>query len=129
MENKSEKEIKADNRRDFLKKSALVGLGTVLSPVTNVVASGIDQKVSSATTETMPVGKQTVTVLITTDIHSQLNTHDEFFWENGKAVYKKRGGMAVLKTMIESFRKKNPANTMVYDGGDYFHGHAVASLT
>lgn len=129
MENKSEKEIKADNRRDFLKKSALVGLGTMLSPVTNVVASTMDKEASSESIEVPPTGKQTVTVLITTDIHSQLNTHDEFFWENGKAVYKKRGGMAVLKTMIESFRKKNPANTIVYDGGDYFHGHAVASLT
>jgi 2',3'-cyclic-nucleotide 2'-phosphodiesterase (5'-nucleotidase family) len=37
--------------------------------------------------------------------------------------------MAVLKTMIESFRKQNPANTILYDGGDFFHGHAVASLT
>lgn len=129
MKSKSQKEIKADNRRDFLKKSALVGLGTVLSPVTNAVASTIDQKELTANVELPPSGKQTVTVLITTDIHSQLNTHDEFFWENGKAVYKKRGGMAVLKTMIESFRKKNPANTIVYDGGDYFHGHAVASLT
>ncbi len=73
--------------------------------------------------------KKTITVLITTDIHSQINTHDEFFWENNQAVYKKRGGMAVLKTMIDSYKKKNPANTIVYDGGDYFHGHAVASLT
>lgn len=129
MENKSEKEIKADNRRDFLKKSALVGLGTMLSPVTNVVASTLEKEASIESIELPPSGKQTVTVLITTDIHSQLNTHDEFFWENGKAVYKKRGGMAVLKTMIESFRKKNPANTILYDGGDYFHGHAVASLT
>lgn len=129
MENKSEKEIKADNRRDFLKKSALVGLGTMLSPVTNVVASTLEKEATLESIELPPLGKQTVTVLITTDIHSQLNTHDEFFWENGKAVYKKRGGMAVLKTMIESFRKKNPANTILYDGGDYFHGHAVASLT
>lgn len=129
MENKSEKEIKADNRRDFLKKSALVGLGSMLSPVTNVVASTLEKEATLESIELPPTGKQTVTVLITTDIHSQLNTHDEFFWENGKAVYKKRGGMAVLKTMIESFRKKNPANTILYDGGDYFHGHAVASLT
>jgi sulfur-oxidizing protein SoxB len=44
-------------------------------------------------------------------------------------VYKKRGGLAVLKTMIDSFRIKNPNNTILYDGGDFFHGHAVASLT
>ena len=69
------------------------------------------------------------TILYTTDIHAQLHTHDEFFWENGKAVYKKRGGLAVLKTMINHYRKQNPANTLLIDGGDYFHGSAVASLT
>ncbi len=68
------------------------------------------------------------TLLITSDIHAQLHTHDEFFWENGKAVYKKRGGLAVLKTMIDSIRATNP-NVILYDGGDFFHGHGVASLS
>jgi len=31
--------------------------------------------------------------------------------------------------MINHFRKQNPANTLLLDGGDYFHGSAVASLT
>ncbi|MBP9070290.1 MAG: bifunctional metallophosphatase/5'-nucleotidase, partial [Bacteroidia bacterium] len=130
MDNKKPEKKISEDRRDFLKRSALVGMGVLLSPVKNAVAS------SESKTETNIDGdkgaaskKQTVTILITTDIHSQLNTHDEFFWENNQAVYKKRGGMAVLKTMIESFRKKDPANTILYDGGDYFHGHAVASLT
>ncbi len=117
----------AYNRRDFLKKSALLGLATVFNPLSDVVASKVvsEETIEDNSTST----KQTITVLITTDIHSQINTHDEFFWENNQAVYKKRGGMAVLKTMIETFRKKNPANTILYDGGDYFHGHALASLT
>lgn len=117
----------ADNRRDFLKKSALLGLATVFNPLSDVVASNVvsEETIEDNSTST----KQTITVLITTDIHSQINTHDEFFWENNQAVYKKRGGMAVLKTMIETFRKNNPANTILYDGGDYFHGHALASLT
>lgn len=127
------KEIKPDisnNRRDFLKKSATVGLASVLAPI----ASAAD-KTTEFFEEDLSTGaknekskKQTISILITTDIHSQLNTHDEFFWENSQAVYKKRGGMAVLKTMIDSYRKKNP-NTILYDGGDYFHGHAIASLT
>lgn len=117
----------AYNRRDFFKKSALLGLATVFNPLSDVVASKVvsEETIEDNSTST----KQTITVLITTDIHSQINTHDEFFWENNQAVYKKRGGMAVLKTMIETFRKKNPANTILYDGGDYFHGHALASLT
>jgi len=129
MENK---EINSDNRRDFIKKSTLVGMAAMLSPVTNLVANQnelIPNDLESINDSNAAGKKQTITLLITTDIHSQLNTHDEFFWENNQAVYKKRGGMAVLKTMINTFRKKNPNNTIVYDGGDYFHGHAVASLT
>ncbi len=130
MKNENPVENMSDNRRDFLKKSALVGMGVLLSPVTNAVTSSVsNSEANMQGGEGVASKKQTVTVLITTDIHSQLNTHDEFFWENNQAVYKKRGGMAVLKTMIELFRKKNPANTILYDGGDYFHGHAVASLT
>lgn len=69
-----------------------------------------------------------ITILYTADIHGQLFTHDEFFWEHGGPVYRKRGGLAVLKTMIEYYRKQNP-NTILIDGGDYFHGSALASLT
>ncbi|MES2763446.1 MAG: bifunctional metallophosphatase/5'-nucleotidase [Bacteroidota bacterium] len=126
--NKSEIENNQNDRRDFLKKSALVGLAAVLNPVTNFAASTnlIENEQTEAVVDP---SSQKITILITTDIHSQLNTHDEFFWENDQAVYKKRGGMAVLKTMIDTFRKENPNNTILYDGGDFFHGHAVASLT
>lgn len=121
-------ELNSDNRRDFLKKSALAGIAALISPSSTMIAS----------TETSEVSKnekgngaknEVITILITTDIHAQIFTHDEFFWENEKAVYKKRGGLAVLKTMIDSLKSKNPKNTIIYDGGDYFHGHALASLT
>jgi sulfur-oxidizing protein SoxB len=130
MNSKKNIELSSDNRREFLKKSALLGLATVLNPLSDVVASNnVSDEINELNTISNLTNNQTVTLLITTDIHSQINTHDEFFWENNQAVYKKRGGMAVLKTMIEAYRKKNPANTILYDGGDYFHGHAVASLT
>jgi 2',3'-cyclic-nucleotide 2'-phosphodiesterase (5'-nucleotidase family) len=130
MNSKKNIEFSSDNRREFLKKSALLGLATVLNPLSDVVAANnISDEINELNTISNLTNNQTITLLITTDIHSQINTHDEFFWENNQAVYKKRGGMAVLKTMIESYRKKNLANTILYDGGDYFHGHAVASLT
>jgi sulfur-oxidizing protein SoxB len=132
MNTENQKNISSDNRREFIKKTTLAGLAVVLAPATNMIASTItlDGLNPEEITEDNNISKkQTVTILITTDIHSQLFTHDEFFWENNQAVYKKRGGMAVLKTMIESFRKQNPSNTILYDGGDFFHGHAVASLT
>lgn len=131
MKDKSREDIKAENRRDFLKKSTLAGLAVMLNPVTNIAGTA-ENTISEAEKngENNNVSnKNKITFLITTDIHAQLFTHDEFFWENNQGVYKKRGGLAVLKTMIDSFRKKNPANTIVYDGGDYFHGHAIASLT
>ena len=69
------------------------------------------------------------TILHTSDIHAQLNTHDEFFYENRKAVYRKRGGFGVLKTMIDTLRAEDPENTIVIDGGDCFQGGGVAALS
>lgn len=129
MENNSPAN-KSDNRRDFLKKTTLAGIAAAFAPVSNLVGAENTSasEHESVESENAKAKSNTVSILITTDIHAQLFTHDEFFWENNQGVYKKRGGLAVLKTMINSFRKKNP-NTILYDGGDYFHGHAVASLT
>lgn len=117
----------ANSRRNFLKKSALAGLGTSLVSVPGVQA--MSNSANSSRSGTPPKVPNKFTILYTSDIHAQLHTHDEFFWENGKPVYKKRGGLAVLKTMIEKFRSKDPAHTLLLDGGDYFHGSAIASLT
>ena len=72
---------------------------------------------------------QKITLLHTADIHAQLYTHDEFFVENGNEVYKRRGGLAVLKTMINTLRNENPTSTILIDGGDCFQGGGVAALT
>lgn len=108
------------DRRNFLKRTALAGLAaTVQIPFA--------AQANEALSTERPGNK--LTLLITADLHAQLNTHDEFFWEHGKAVYRRRGGLATLKTMIDRLRAKQPENTLLLDGGDYFHGHAVASLT
>lgn len=111
-----------NSRRDFLKKAALAGMGSTLGS-TAIAGTG---DLAKEITEGLP-GR--FSILYTSDIHAQLHTHDEFFWENEKSVYRRRGGLAVLKTMINHFRKQNPGNTLLIDGGDYFHGSAVASLT
>ncbi|MBL7955162.1 MAG: 5'-nucleotidase C-terminal domain-containing protein, partial [Flavobacteriales bacterium] len=72
---------------------------------------------------------QKFSLLFTSDIHAQLHTHDEFFLEGGKPVYKKRGGYGVLKTMIDTLRAEDPANTLVIDGGDCFQGGGVAAMS
>lgn len=111
-----------NSRRDFLKKAALAGMGSTLGSAAIAGTGDLAKKAP----EGLP-GR--FSILYTSDIHAQLHTHDEFFWENEKPVYRRRGGLAVLKTMINHFRKQNPGNTLLIDGGDYFHGSAVASLT
>lgn len=123
---------KGNSRRGFLKATALAGIGTALSPTlaaAEVSGKGKKHQKDQQSSQASAPGSSTISLLITTDIHGQLFTHDEFFWEGGKPVYRKRGGLAVLKTMINHYRSQNPENTILYDGGDYFHGHAVASKT
>jgi 2',3'-cyclic-nucleotide 2'-phosphodiesterase (5'-nucleotidase family) len=126
--NNSNKEVE-DSRRNFLKISALAGMAVALNPLSTIAQEPNANENMEHDFSSNDLKSKKITVLITSDIHSQLNTHDEFFWENNTSVYRKRGGLAVLKSMIETFRKQNPSNTILYDGGDFFHGHAVASLT
>lgn len=109
----------------------MLGLGALTPTISRLksIETGIDNQVETTDNPQKDGNAAKITLLITTDIHAQLHTHDEFFWENSKTVYRKRGGMAVLKTMINTLKKQNPQGTILYDGGDYFHGHAVASLT
>ncbi len=116
------------SRRSFLRNTTLLGLAGAVLPAAPALA-GTSSANDVAAEEGAATGTKTVTLLYTTDIHGQLFTHDEFFWINQQPVYKRRGGLDVLKTMIDYYRKQNPANTLLIDGGDYFHGHAVASLT
>lgn len=124
-------EIARDGRRTFLKKWGLAGLGIGMVPT--VASSMLGQEGLQnefLNSETIKKGKaKRITILQTSDIHAQLDTHDEFFWENGKEVYKKRGGLAVLKTMLNTLRAQNPENTLVIDGGDCFQGGGVAALS
>lgn len=125
------KEEQPGDRRSFLKKASALGLGLAFG---TKVASGVTQDWHALhdikTSQTVKSGKaQHFTILHTSDIHAQLDIHDEFFLENGKPVYKKRGGMASLKTMIQTLKAENPLNTLVIDGGDCFQGGGVAALS
>ena len=139
---KQEKElnisISENSRREFLKRASGMGLALgvgagLISPLAvsalgNADAAGLSKEMVNA--QSVNTGKASrLTLLHTADIHSQLMIHDEFFIENGKPVYKKRGGFATLKTMINELRKQNPENTLVIDGGDCFQGGGVAALT
>ena len=136
-ERKLHLKISENSRREFFKNAGKLGLGLgigggLISPLAASVLHD-DAAYKAKTIEEARVvqnGKaQILTLLHTADIHSQIDIHDEFFIEHGKAVYKKRGGFAVLKTMINQLRNKNPSNTLVIDGGDCFQGSGVAALT
>ncbi len=126
------------SRREFLKKASGFGLalgigGGLVSPLSASALNDGDGKEKSKEifgNKAVKDGKASVvTLLHTADIHAQLLIHDEFFIEQGKPVYKKRGGYATLKTMINTLREQNPANTFLLDGGDCFQGGGVAALT
>jgi len=120
-----------ESRRNFFKAAGTLGLGLFAQPALAIGGSdnSYHQKEIDES-KTIKNGKaQRFTILHTSDIHAQLYTHDEFFFENGKPVYKKRGGFAVLKTMLNKLRAENPANTILVDGGDCFQGGGVAALT
>ncbi len=118
-------------RRNFLKSASLFTGGAFMPPMlANAVAGDGYHENEIKKNKAIQNGKAThFTLLHTSDIHAQLRTHDEFFLEKGKAVYKKRGGMSVLKTMLHSLKAENPGNTLLIDGGDCFQGGGVAALT
>ncbi len=130
--------ISESSRRDFLKKAGSFGLalGVGGGLVTPLSASALDNGDGALKAKEMQGngavkrGKaQMVSLLQTADIHAQLMIHDEFFIEQGKPVYKKRGGYATLKSMVHTLRAQNPYNTMLLDGGDCFQGSGVAALS
>jgi S-sulfosulfanyl-L-cysteine sulfohydrolase len=102
-------------RRHFVKQVGLTGVGLCAGPVLAGWLQGDAER--------------RIAILHTSDIHAQLQIHDEFFWEDGKPVYRRRGGLATLRTMINALRRQNPGNTLVVDGGDCFHGSAVAAFS
>ena len=104
-------------RRDFIKQIGRIAASLTAAPA---LARSVQRTAGSA---------QHITILHTADIHAQLDVHDEFFWEQGKPVFKRRGGFATLRTMITALRRQNPGNTLLVDGGDCFQGGAVASLS
>jgi S-sulfosulfanyl-L-cysteine sulfohydrolase len=129
-------QLAESSRREFLKKAAGFGLslgigGGLITPLSaSALASEGDKTLEIDRNKTIQQGKvERITILHTADIHAQLLTHDEFFVENGMNVFKKRGGLAALKTMINQLRSKNPANTFLIDGGDCFQGGGVAALS
>ena len=56
------------------------------------------------------------------DVHAYLEPHAELFYkDNGVETVETAGGYASIASVIKNIRNNNP-NTLVFDGGDTFHG-------
>jgi S-sulfosulfanyl-L-cysteine sulfohydrolase len=117
-------------RREFIKRLQRIAVRLSAVPVLARSRQRTADAMEIAQSRTIRAGRAPhITILHTADIHAQLDAHAEFFWENGKPVFKRRGGFATLRTMINALRRQNPGNTLLVDGGDCFQGSGVASLS
>jgi 2',3'-cyclic-nucleotide 2'-phosphodiesterase (5'-nucleotidase family) len=112
--------VSSPGRREFLARIGSTAIGLGVGPALSSLA---------ASQPATPGKAQRITILQTADIHAQLDVHDEFFYEDGHAVFRRRGGFATLSTMIRTLRQQNPGHTLVVDTGDCFQGSAVAALS
>ena len=117
-------------RRDFLKKAGILTAGGGLLAASACQSSseappaGLSEEEQKALEE----GTCTVNILQSTDVHCQLHPHDELFWENGEAVFRKTGGYPQMATLFEQERKKHP-HTFIIDTGDMFQGSELSVKT
>lgn len=58
--------------------------------------------------------EEVITILQTADIHAYLNPHSELFVENDSILFRNAGGLANIKTLVESVRQENPDGTVFY---------------
>lgn len=115
-----------NNRRDFLKQlGTATGAGLLATtPITSFAKKIADRE----NRKDFSGNPNTISILQTTDVHCQIHPHDELFWENNKAVFRKTGGYAYLATLLKDLKKKNP-NTFVIDTGDMFQGSELSVKT
>ncbi len=105
------------------------GLALGLGPLVASSASGSTAATLRRSPAVQSGAATLLTVLQTADIHGQLDTHDEFFWENGGPVFRRTGGFARIQTLVDRVRVENPTGTLLVDAGDCFQGSGWAALS
>lgn len=108
------------SRRTFLTQLGTIGASTGLLGLT-----AVDSKANPSKSNPE---KFKLTIFQTTDVHCQIHAHDELFWENNQAVFRKTGGYAHLKTFLDRERKKTE-NSFLMDTGDMFQGSELSVKT
>jgi 2',3'-cyclic-nucleotide 2'-phosphodiesterase (5'-nucleotidase family) len=113
------------SRRKFLRQVGALSAGAGLIGATPIAAHAAESSKNDLPEANKPF---TISILQTTDVHCQVHPHDELFWENDKAVFRKTGGYAHLSTYLKKEKKSNP-NTFIIDTGDMFQGSALSGKT
>lgn len=117
-----------NKRRNFIKNIGALGISIpFVAPISGFATEKEYQEIENQdlVNNNLP---QTISILQTTDVHCQIHPHDELFWEDNKAVFRKTGGYAYMATMLNDLKKKNP-NTYVIDTGDMFQGSELSVKT
>lgn len=119
-------------RRSFIKKMGVLGLGSIFTP-SLLANSNQESPLNNGTHESSSSlhkkeDKITLQLLQTTDVHCQIHPHDELFWENEQAVFRKTGGYAELQTFLKQLKKKHK-HTYTVDTGDMFQGSQLSVET
>jgi 2',3'-cyclic-nucleotide 2'-phosphodiesterase (5'-nucleotidase family) len=108
------------SRRTFLIQIGTIGASAGLLGLTTTDSNANPSKSNPR--------KFKLTIFQTTDVHCQIHPHDELFWENDQAVFRKTGGYAHLKTFLDQERKKTE-NSFLIDTGDMFQGSELSVKT
>jgi S-sulfosulfanyl-L-cysteine sulfohydrolase len=117
-----------NKRRNFIKNIGALGISIpFVAPISGFASEKEYQEIENQdlVNNNLP---QTISILQTTDVHCQIHPHDELFWEDNKAVFRKTGGYAYMATMLNDLKKKNP-NTYIIDTGDMFQGSELSVKT
>jgi 2',3'-cyclic-nucleotide 2'-phosphodiesterase (5'-nucleotidase family) len=118
------------NRRKFLRQSLVSSLGMSILPACTTTQTAKNDQITTTSPKNnveIPL-KSTISLLQTTDVHCQIQAHDELFWENNAITFRTCGGYAHLATLFDEARKANP-NTFIVDTGDMFQGSALSVKT
>lgn len=97
-----------------------------MKKITAIIATII---VFSACEKKENAEEKTITILQSTDIHAYLNPHEELYVEKDSIVFKKAGGLAVMKTLVNEQKNKNPEGTIFIDAGDLIQGSGASMLS
>ena len=115
-----------NKRREFLKNISAMSGAAILGPISTIATT--QTKDADPVSRVNPDGSISINILQTTDVHCQIDPHDEMFWESEKPVFRKTGGYAQIAGFFKKERVKDP-ETFIIDTGDMFQGSELSMKT